>query len=543
MKKKIGFTRKAIARILAICSFFTVIQEMTTAQVPDCVTGTVMYGVFNQASNISDSTEFRSINFSTGAIGPLMGGRRFWIRRVNGGTTYYGSSAMGLDPITNAFYILTQMPGNAGWTKYIIRVNTALPVSANDSGTQIAVLPTRLNNYHFVKAAIAPDGNGYAIGVNRDTSSALDDTCNVLIRFSTCGLSPSKGCGSAAVTILGYLPKTTISREWQLYNGDILFDSYGNLFFASSAFQGFASSVSKYTDARLFRINHADIPTSAGSGFIPMSLVADFNGLDSMGVSGVAVDRTGNFYFAVRRYTNSNMVANSSGSQPFIAELYKASIFGTTSLMLSPATITANFSIGDLGSGYYPFGVLSDVKLKLSGYNEDGDARLKWEVNRNAEAASYELQRGTNGTEFETVSLISTSNSSSADAIYNYNDRSTANNNTKFYRIRQVLKNGNSLYSNVVKISNQTRIELLARPNPNPFRDKIELKIQQRSAATTIINLIDQNGRNVYHHNFTTQSGENRLIISDGISHLNAGIYIIEIHSGDDIIREKIIKQ
>ena len=517
---------------------------MTIAQLPDCTTGTVMYGVFNQPSNISDSTEFRSINFSTGAIGPLMGGRRFWIRRVNGSTTYYGSSAMGLDPLTNAFYVMTQMPGNAGWTKHIIRVNTVMPLAATDTGIAIAVTPARLNNYHFVKAAIAPDGYGYAIGVNRDTTSALDDTCNVLVRFSTCGLTPSIGCANASVVILGYLPKTAISREWQVYNGDILFDASGNLFFASSAFKNFGGSVSKYTDTRLFRINHADIPTAAGTGFIPMTLAADFNGLDSMGVSGVAVDRTGNFYFAVRRYTNANQVTTSSGAAgPFIAELYRATIFGTTTLLLSPATITANFSIGDLGSGYFPFGVLSDIKLKLSGYNEDGDARLKWEVNRNADATSYELQRGTNGTEFETVSSISATNSSSADAMYNYNDRSTANSKTRFYRIKQMLKNGNSLYSNVIKISDQSRIELLAKPNPNPFTNKIELKLQQRSAATTIINLFDQNGRNVYHHIFTTQSGENRLIISDSISQLTAGIYILEIHSGDDIIREKIIKQ
>jgi hypothetical protein len=71
-----------------------------------------------------------------------------------------------------------------------------------------------------------------------------------------------------------------------------------------------------------------------------MTLVADFNGIDSTGVSGVAVDRTGNFYFAVRRYTNNNMVSNSSGAQPFIAELYRSSIFGTTTLLLSPATVS-----------------------------------------------------------------------------------------------------------------------------------------------------------------------------------------------------------
>src|SRR5690242_19493522 len=161
MKKKIVFTRKTIARILVVCSFCTAIQELTVAQLPDCTTGTVMYGVFHQLSTVQDSTELRSINFSTGAIGPLMGGRRFWIRKWNtsASNSSYGSSAMGLDPITNALYVFTQMPGGSGLPKNIVRLNTLPPLAATDPGIVIGTTPARLNNYHFVKLPLAPDGN------------------------------------------------------------------------------------------------------------------------------------------------------------------------------------------------------------------------------------------------------------------------------------------------------------------------------------------------------------------------------------------------
>ena len=46
------------------------------AQLPDCISGTVMYSVFSNTSTVTDSTEIRPVNYSTGAIGSLMGNRR-----------------------------------------------------------------------------------------------------------------------------------------------------------------------------------------------------------------------------------------------------------------------------------------------------------------------------------------------------------------------------------------------------------------------------------------------------------------------------------
>ena len=206
--------------------------------------------------------------------------------------------------------------------------------------------------------------------------------------------------------------------------------------------------------------------------------------------------------------------------------------------------LLANFSIGDLGSGYYPFGVLSDVRLNLSGRYEDGDAKLRWEVNQNTEAASYQLQRGIDGNEFETFSSIQTSNNNSPVASYDFIDHQLAKEKTSFYRIRQVLKNGNSIYSNVIRISDHNnRMELLGKPNPNPFMNQIELKLQLKSTSTTSIKLIDQSGRIVLHRNLIAQQGENNIVIGDGLSQLSPGIYIIEIRAGEEVIREKLVKE
>ena len=83
----------------------------SVAQLPDCTSGNLMYGVFVNiaGSTTADSTEIRPITYATGAVGPLMGGKRYFIRKQIGTTTYYGSSALGVNLVNNRFYLITQM--------------------------------------------------------------------------------------------------------------------------------------------------------------------------------------------------------------------------------------------------------------------------------------------------------------------------------------------------------------------------------------------------------------------------------------------------
>ncbi len=340
-------------KITLMCIFMIASPAMIRAQLPDCASGTVMYGIFNDSlgSGVASPSEIRSINYTTGAIGPLMGGIPYLISKTVSGTTIYGSAALAVDIITNRFYVMTQMSGSR--PKDIFTINTV-----TGTMTRIGTTPAIVDFHHMVKMAIAPSGRGYAIGVGRDTSGGTPATFNPLIRFTTCGALPTVGCST--VELLGYLPALPTMTEWDLFNGDIAFDNAGNMYFATVSFGRVApSSVGRYKDARLFRVNAADIPAAAGAGVIPMSLVADYNTLDSTVMNGIAFGPTGSMYFATRRFSGIQV-------SPYTNELYRSSAPGAATLIPGFAPITPGYSIADLASCYFPLTILPNELVELS---------------------------------------------------------------------------------------------------------------------------------------------------------------------------------
>src|SRR5262245_38178651 len=106
MKTLTAFRRK----VLILMMLFGLIgvalkQDMAAAQTPDC-TGTVMYGIWNDSigSTTNTPSEIRSINYTTGAVGPLVGGTTILISKAGSGGPYYGSAGLGLDPVFKNFF-------------------------------------------------------------------------------------------------------------------------------------------------------------------------------------------------------------------------------------------------------------------------------------------------------------------------------------------------------------------------------------------------------------------------------------------------------
>ena len=518
--------RKIITMMIMLCGLIG--ANNAIAQLPDCSSGTVMYGVFSQASGVNDSTHIRSVNYTTGAIGPLMGGMRYMIRKTIGSSTYYGSAAMGLDALTNRFYLFTQMSAAGG--KDIFTVNTAAPLP---TPLIIGTTPAALDPYHIVKTAISPNGFGYAIGVHRDSSQPAA-TCNPLIRFSTCGFTPSAGCATASIITLGYLPPTGMTYKWKVYNGDIAFDNSGNMYYLSAAFER-VSGLSRYTDARLFRMNAADIPAVAGAGSIPMTFVADYNIIDSTGVSGIALDQTGAMYFSVKRFTNNNP------SGTFANELYKSTIFGTAAIMPGFAPIPTNTSIGDLSGCFFPTGVLAVNKFVLQAKYSNKITSLNWEVDNNSAAAYYEVQRSDDGNDFTTIGRVEAIATIGA-AKYSYTDREPGYGKNKFYRVRQITRGAIRYYSNVENVLVDSKAVLIGAISPNPVVNDFNMNVMLSSNNTISVKVVDQSGKVIYNHKYSGHKGENKIVVSN-MNRVKAGVYIVEMAVENEIIREKIIKQ
>src|SRR4030095_14764189 len=115
-----------------------------------------------------------------------------------------------------------------------------------------------------------------------------------------------------------------MTTNYRLFNGDIAFDAGGNLYFLTVGFAR-VNGNGRYTDARLFRISSANIPLVVGTGQIPLTLIADYNGLDSTVVNGIAFNMLGQMFFSTRVYSGPQ----NPPLPPFTNMIYRSSVPGT----------------------------------------------------------------------------------------------------------------------------------------------------------------------------------------------------------------------
>jgi hypothetical protein len=517
--------------------------DWVRAQAPDCSSGTVMYALFADTTPSTSNTspvEIRPVNYSTGVVGSLMGGTTFPVFKTISGTSYYGSSSLGVDGISGNFFTNTTM-GFAGGRKDFYAINTATNTMVRIGTTSTAIIPTTgsltLSDYFFVKMAISPTGMGYAIGVARDTTlPGMPGFCNPLIRFTTCGTTPTSDCST--IEVLGFFPSTGIFRNWNLFNGDLAFDNAGNLYYMSSGYARINGNA-RYTDVRLLRVNAANIPTVAGAGVIPTSFLADYNTLDSTVVVGNAFDPLGSLFIAARRYNGvQNLPLPTYNNQ-----LYRSTGFGSTSLMPGFVRPTVGYSFSDLASCFFPLIVLADNKLTLSGKYNAGRNELIWQVNDNTNTDYFEVQSSDDGENFNTITRITSKNKNEAQQTYSFNDSQNSFSSQTMYRIRQHMTNGGlRFYSNVININFHNSIKMVSKPRPNPFISSIELDLRLKFSHNISFLLKDRSGRNVYQKQISGHIGDNKVVL-DGLTGLPTGLYILEVSANDQVVREKIIKQ
>ncbi|HSC39490.1 MAG TPA: hypothetical protein VLD19_16515, partial [Chitinophagaceae bacterium] len=494
------------------------------AQTPVC-DGTTMYAIFNDSvGSINPPNKpslIYAVPFATGARTTLMGGTGFTFAKKltnpsNGvQTTYYGSASLGLDNVAKRFYTNTQMPTNYGGAKDFYAVNSSTASSnviATTPSVSTANVPTTLadglDQYHFVKMAVNPLGSYiYALGVIRDTTLSTPATSNPLIRMNACG---GAGCANAGMLLLGYLPPLpSMMANWQVFNGDFAFSSTGDLYFATVAY-AYVNGSGRYTDARLFKIAAASIPTVAGTGTVPMTFVADYNTLDSTAMDGIAFDLTGAMYMTTRKF---NGVQNLS-TTTFSSQLYKSTAPGIATLV--PAfNAPAGYAIADLASCVFPLTLLASNELDLTGQYSGGYVNLRWTVNNNTNTRYYELQRSSDGENFTTIAQVDPVNTNLAEQTYTYKDPQSGYGSTLYYRVREVSNNSTiRMYSQVLRVVFNTKINMVSRPAPNPFSDYINVSVQLRSPAAISARLIDQSGRTVRQFALAGSEGVNKLTIN-----------------------------
>lgn len=101
---------------------------------------------------------------------------------------------------------------------------------------------------------------------------------------------------------------------------------------------------------------------------------------------------------------------------------------------------------------------------------QKGTATILWQTATEINASHFNVQRSFTGTDFSTIAQINAIGNSNTATNYSYIDNySTTANNTIYYRLQQLDKNGSISYSNIVRITNTNTSTNKATSYPNPI--------------------------------------------------------------------------
>ncbi|MFA7381532.1 MAG: T9SS type A sorting domain-containing protein [Bacteroidia bacterium] len=232
----------------------------------------------------------------------------------------------------------------------------------------------------------------------------------------------------------------------------------------------------------------------------------------------------------VAHYTGGNWMATSasasSGSNPFTQTRT-----GITSF--SP------FGVSNLG------GPLPVEWLSFTGKKVVDNVELSWVTATETNNSHFEVERSTDGRNFEQIGEVKGSGNSHTPINYNYTDVAPfGSNSILYYRLKQVDFNGEFDYSKTIAVSNnkQDNGVTIEAINPNPFTEKLNLTLTNVSEGNVTIEVYDLSGRKHYTQT-TLSSGQGTLSIDlSSLANLAKGVYIVNIRNGNDAIQQKLVK-
>ncbi len=151
--------------------------------------------------------------------------------------------------------------------------------------------------------------------------------------------------------------------------------------------------------------------------------------------------------------------------------------------------------------------------------NAENKATLAWQVEER-DVLQYVVEKSTNGTVFTKVMDVT----SKGDGMNSYRITDMEiNNQTTFYRLKQIGLDGHSTYSSVIKLYNRqnTSISIF----PNPVKNSMTVSVGRADVGSTA-RLLDKEGRTLQQFTITQQS-----FIVD-MSSYTAGMYLLQLSNG-----------
>lgn len=200
------------------------------------------------------------------------------------------------------------------------------------------------------------------------------------------------------------------------------------------------------------------------------------------------------------------------------------------------AETAGNIFNGGNGDGWATATILFNLPVHFSYFRADIDGDfvlLKWETASEQNADRFEIERSENGSDFKNLGNINATGTTNGRTTYEFTDK-TPFAGDNYYRLKQVDKNGNFIYTPIRLVSLNKSQNLSITIYPQPAKNRVTIKLpSDLSGKNLVLNIINSLGGLERQLINTNNRAGNTIELS--VNKLAKGIYFLHIHSGNKV--------
>jgi len=162
-------------------------------------------------------------------------------------------------------------------------------------------------------------------------------------------------------------------------------------------------------------------------------------------------------------------------------------------------------------------------------------AYLTWSSSAEKNIANYEIEKSTDGVNFNPISSVNGKNIT--EAFYNFTDPEIIAGDT-YYRIKMIDKDGTYKYSSIAKLTKKLAFEV--KSIINPFKNSISAQVIITENGVLNVSVYNEKGQLVKRLQVEVNKGIDNIVM-DNIDGPN-GIYFISFDFKNETIKRKLVK-
>ncbi|HET9745540.1 MAG TPA: T9SS type A sorting domain-containing protein [Chitinophagaceae bacterium] len=176
----------------------------------------------------------------------------------------------------------------------------------------------------------------------------------------------------------------------------------------------------------------------------------------------------------------------------------------------------------------------------FSGSSDNSINRLAWTITNNKGANRFEIERCTDGKDFETIGILVATDKFGTES-YTYSD-TFAIPDKMMYRLKIVSKNHNTFYSRIVMLQTKIASDYSIKIMGNPAYDRLSFNYTSKRSDKAEVKIYDLCGNPVLYQKINSVKGNNFITIPLN-SRFVPGLYIIEVNNAILCLTTSFIKQ